>query len=107
MGVTEIKSHDQFKGVISGSKPAIIQFTATWCGPCKMIGPIFEKISQTPAGEVLDFYKLDVDEQEEASQEVGIKAMPTFIVFKDGNKVETVVGADPGKLQAAISKHSA
>jgi thioredoxin-like negative regulator of GroEL len=48
----------------------------------------------------------DVDEQEKVAQEVGIRAMPTFMVFKNGEKIETVVGADPGKLQAAITKHS-
>ncbi|PWN25983.1 thioredoxin [Jaminaea rosea] len=107
MGVTEIKSFEQFKEVIGGSKPTIIDFWATWCGPCKMISPIFEKISDTPVGEKLGFYKVDVDDQEQITQELGIRAMPTFVVFKDGDKIDTVVGADPAKLQAAISKYGA
>ena len=68
-----------------------------------MISPIFEKISDTPAGEAVGFYKVDVDDQEQVAQEVGIKAMPTFVVFKGGDKVETVVGADPGKLQVSVT----
>ena len=104
MGVQVISSYDQFKEVIKGDKPVVIDFWATWCGPCKMIGPIFEKISETPAGEKLSFYKVDVDEQAQIASDVGIRAMPTFVFYRNGEKVETVIGADPSKLQAAISK---
>ncbi|CAO1622912.1 unnamed protein product [Parajaminaea phylloscopi] len=107
MGVTAITSYDHFKEVIAGDKPVIIDFWATWCGPCKMISPIFEKISETPAGDAVGFYKVDVDDQEQVAQELGIRAMPTFVVFKNGSKVDEVVGADPSKLQAAVSKHVA
>lgn len=72
-----------------------------------MISPIFEKISETPAGQKIGFYKVDVDDQGQIAQEVGIRAMPTFIFFKNGEKVETIVGADPSKLQAAINKFAA
>lgn len=97
-----ISSYDQFKQVTGGDKVVVIDFWATWCGPCKMIGPIFEKISETPAGEKIGFYKVDVDEQSQISSEVGIRAMPSFVFFKNGEKVETVVGADPSKLQVCI-----
>lgn len=107
MGVQVISSYDQFKQVTGGDKIVVIDFWATWCGPCKMIGPVFEKISETPAGEKVGFYKVDVDEQSQIAQEVGIRAMPTFVFFKNGEKIETVVGADLNKLQAAISKHAA
>ena len=72
-----------------------------------MISPIFEKISETPAGQKIGFYKVDVDDQGQIAQEVGIRAMPTFIFFKNGEKVETIVGADPSKLQAEINKFAA
>lgn len=58
MGVTTITSYEAFQQAINGDKPVIVDFTATWCGPCKMIGPIFEKISETPASEKLNFFKV-------------------------------------------------
>ena len=106
MGVQVISSYDQFKEVINSDKVVVIDFWATWCGPCKMISPIFEKISETVSDKV-GFYKVDVDDQAQIAQEVGIRAMPTFEFFKDGKKIETVVGADPSKLQAAITKLAA
>lgn len=69
-----------------------------------MISPIFEKISDGPAGQSIDFYKVDVDEQSQVASEVGIRAMPTFVFFRNGEKIETVIGADPSKLQGAITK---
>lgn len=81
----------------------MIDFWATWCGPCKMISPIFERIAST-VGDKVQFAKVDVDEQEQISQECGIKAMPTFIFFKNGEKVESVVGADPSKLQVSAAR---
>lgn len=66
-----------------------------------MISPIFEKLSSGAAGEKLGFYKVDVDEQDRISQEVGVKAMPTFVFFRNGEKIDQVVGADPGKLNVS------
>lgn len=86
---------------INGDKPIVIDFWATWCGPCRVIGPIFEKISETPAGEKIDFYKVDVDTQEKIAQEVGIKAMPTFVFFNKGQPVNKVLGANPAALQVS------
>lgn len=103
MGVTAITSYEQFQEVINGEKPAIIDFWATWCGPCKAISPIFEKISDSPAGEKVNFFKVDVDEQAKIAEEVGVRAMPTFIVFKGGNKVKEVVGANPPALQVSCA----
>ena len=74
---------------------------ATWCGPCKMISPLFEKFAAEAPADKIAFYKVDVDEQEQISQEVGIKAMPTFVFFKKGEKVTEVVGAVPQKLQVS------
>lgn len=88
---------------INGDKPIVIDFWATWCGPCRVIGPIFEKISDTPAGEKLGFYKVDVDTQEKIAQEVGIQAMPTFVFFHKGQAIEKVVGANPSALQVSSS----
>ncbi|KAF8633607.1 hypothetical protein AX15_001395 [Amanita polypyramis BW_CC] len=89
---------------INSGKPILIDFWATWCGPCRVISPILEKISNDPNFAGVEFYKVDVDEQGEISQEVGIRAMPTFILYKDGNKVGDLVGAVPAKLEALAAQ---
>ncbi|KAI0327660.1 thioredoxin [Cubamyces sp. BRFM 1775] len=105
MPVTAVTSLDEFKKIINGDKPAIFDFWATWCGPCKIISPVFEKIAeQTPGA---DFYKVDVDVAQDIAQEVGVRAMPTFMVFKNGSKVGETVGANPPALQSLISTHAA
>ncbi|SPC64257.1 probable TRX2 - thioredoxin II [Ustilago sp. UG-2017b] len=106
MVVKSIESYEEFKSLIEGDKAIVIDFWATWCGPCKVIGPIFEKISNTPAGEKLGFYKVDVDTQEKIAAEVGIQAMPTFVFFHKGQAVKKVVGANPSALQSGISEVS-
>ncbi|KAJ1023937.1 hypothetical protein NDA13_004769 [Ustilago tritici] len=106
MVVKSIESYEEFKSLIEGDKAIVIDFWATWCGPCKVIGPIFEKISDTPAGEKLGFYKVDVDIQEKIAAEVGIQAMPTFVFFHKGQAVKKVVGANPSALQSGISEVS-
>ncbi|ORY18290.1 thioredoxin [Clohesyomyces aquaticus] len=81
----------------------VLDCFATWCGPCKVIAPQVVKFSDTyPTAR---FYKLDVDEVPDVAQELGIRAMPTFLLFKDGEKVSEVVGANPKALEAAIKKH--
>ena len=101
MSVQAINSYEDFQKIINGDKIAAIDFWATWCGPCKMISPLFEKFAADAPTDQIAFYKVDVDEQEQISQEVGITAMPTFVFFKNGQKITQTVGANPQQLQVS------
>ncbi|KAF2838928.1 Cop c 2-like protein [Patellaria atrata CBS 101060] len=79
----------------------VLDCFATWCGPCKVIAPQFVKLADKYPD--AQFLKIDVDELPDVAQELGIRAMPTFLLFKNGEKVEEIVGANPKALEAAIS----
>jgi len=100
-GVHNLQKTEDFKKALEekGSLMVLDCF-ATWCGPCKVIAPQVVKFSESYPN--ARFYKLDVDEVPDVAQELGIRAMPTFLLFKDGEKVAEVVGANPKALEAAI-----
>ncbi|EAL91479.1 thioredoxin trx1 [Aspergillus fumigatus] len=93
--------------VQEGSGPVIVDCSATWCGPCKAISPVFQRLSTSEEFKNAKFYEIDVDELSEVAAELGVRAMPTFMFFKDGQKVNEVVGANPPALEAAIKAHVA
>ena len=84
--------------VLKSSEPVVVDFWAEWCGPCKMITPALEEISEEMAGQV-KIAKLNIDENQDAAMKYGVRSIPMLILFKDGEPMATQVGAAPkGKL---------
>lgn len=72
----------------------LVDFFATWCGPCKMLSPIVEEIAAESDGS-FSVYKVDIDEAEDVAMDYGIMSVPTLVVFKDGAEVERMIGVQP------------
>ncbi|KAF2143778.1 uncharacterized protein K452DRAFT_285818 [Aplosporella prunicola CBS 121167] len=103
MGVHNLQTKTEWDNALKEPELVVLDCFATWCGPCKVIAPQVVKFSE--AYPTAKFYKLDVDEIPDVAQELGIRAMPTFLLFKGGEKVGEVVGANPKALEAAIKQH--
>ncbi|CAH8633063.1 unnamed protein product [Heterobilharzia americana] len=99
-----IKSDEELEKLIqeSGSTLVVVDFFATWCGPCKMVSPQFEVLCKKYAA---SFVKVDVDQLEKSAHKYGVSAMPTFIAFKNGQKVDEVVGASITEVEKMIGRH--
>ena len=86
--------------VLDADKPVLVDFWAEWCGPCKMIGPSLEELSEE-LGEQVTIAKINIDENPEAPGQYGVRGIPTMILFKGGAPAATKVGAAPkGQLKA-------
>ena len=102
---TSITAPLHFHTLLKGHTYLVADFYATWCPPCKAIAPVYEQLSKThSAPGKISFVKVNVDEQQEIAAQNGIQAMPTFIVFKDGKKIEEIKGANPPALKKVVER---
>ncbi|APZ99313.1 thioredoxin [Sphingopyxis sp. QXT-31] len=94
MGTKAITDASFQADVLDSDTPVLVDFWAEWCGPCKMIGPALEEISDELAGKVV-IAKINIDENPDAPGKYGVRGIPTMILFKNGEIAETKVGAAP------------
>lgn len=90
--ITHVSETTFDREVLASEHPVLVDFWAEWCGPCKMIAPVLDEIANEYAGR-LKVCKVDVDANPGVPEKFGIRGIPTLIVFKDGNAVDTKVGA--------------
>ncbi|MBU9725555.1 thioredoxin [Lachnospiraceae bacterium ASD4241] len=83
--------------VLKSEIPVLVDFYADWCGPCKMMGPVVEKLADAYSGKV-KVGKLNVDNSMETAGKYRVMSIPTFIIFKDGQAVDTIQGAVPKEM---------
>ena len=91
--------------VLDSDKPVLVDFWADWCGPCKMIAPALEELSEE-LGDKVTIAKVNTDENQAVASKHGIMSIPTMMLFKDGEKIDQMVGALPKpQIMAKLEKH--
>lgn len=91
---TNVVTDESFAAFLQSDKPVLVDFWATWCGPCKMMAPVLEEVAEEYSDRLV-VGKLDVDENPETAQRFGIMSIPTLLVFQNGEVVKQLVGYKP------------
>jgi len=90
----QIKDNEFESEVINSKLPLLIDFWAEWCGPCRMLSPILDQLSEEMEGKV-KIVKMNIDENPETPSKFGVRGIPTMLLFKEGKQIATKVGAQP------------
>lgn len=102
--INEITSGIFKNEVLDSDIPVVVDFWAPWCGPCRMVAPVLEEISQKMNGKI-KFVKLNTDENQKTAMDYQIMAIPSLLIFKDGQEVDRIVGFVPQEqLEADLQK---
>jgi len=105
MSVVAVTDSSFEQEVIKSDIPVLVDFWAPWCGPCRMVAPVVEEIAELYDGKIKVF-KLNTDENPAVAGQYGIRSIPTLLVFKDGQRIDAVVGAVPrSTLATTIDRH--
>ena len=96
------------KEVLKNGYPVLVDFWAPWCGPCRVVGPVLDKISKDYANK-LKFTKLNVDDSQEIASEFDVRGIPCMIIFGNGGEIDRIIGAYPEaelrkKIDAILAK---
>ena len=89
-----IPSGDFQSKVLDSDKPVLVDFFATWCGPCKRVAPVLDEIASEMSGKA-EVYKVDIDQSQDIAAKYRVNSVPTMILFKGGEPVKKIIGAQP------------
>ncbi len=101
--VVEISDSEFKQQVLESAEPVLVDFWATWCAPCRAIAPVVEELAARHKGK-LKVAKVNIDDNQDTPQQYGIRSIPTLLVFKNGQVVDQIVGANKAKIEAAVAK---
>ncbi len=103
--VAEVTGATFEQSVLKSDQPVMVDFWATWCGPCKALAPVVDEVAQAYNGRA-KVYKMDVDRNNATPMRYGVRGIPTLLIFKDGKVQEQIVGYVPkDTIQKALDKH--